>query len=159
MNINSPKALTLEVAAIVVVVAAALLIVIGWVFFSNNANTAKRPSVPANTPSTAEIPRPQIPAAVPAEIITAIESAVRTTTIDVTKCLPKPVAATFEMGAKVRFVNDDATAHQIFFSPALDFGVPAKGSQAVVFDVWRYPGLRKYSCDGVQGAGSVYITD
>ncbi len=154
---NSPKALTLEAAATIVVIA--LLIVIGWVFFSNNANTTKMPSVPANTYPAAKIPEPQTPTAVPAEIITAIESAVRIATIDVTKCLPKPLTATFEMGAKVRFVNDDTVAHQIFFNPALDFGVPAKGSQAIVFDVWRYPGLRKYSCDGVQGAGSVYITD
>jgi hypothetical protein len=148
----SKKALALESAVAILVLAA----LVGWLFYRAQTSPSQpRPSTTASTTASGLPAKPAVKA--PQDISRIVDSSVRADSIDVTSCAPKPAAARFVMGATVKFVNNDASAHRIFFSPALSFSVPAKGSQKVVFDIWKYPGLRRYDCDNSKAAGTVYL--
>lgn len=89
---------------------------------------------------------------------TFAEAAVGTGTIDISGCVPSPKVSKFTHDVPVTFVNRDNEAHEIFFSPDMNFTVPANGKKGQSFSAWKEPGVRKYDCDGQKGAGQIYIT-
>ncbi|HEX7724299.1 MAG TPA: hypothetical protein VF438_00995 [Candidatus Paceibacterota bacterium] len=83
----------------------------------------------------------------------------KTTSIDISDCTPDPQQAHFKMGANVRFVNNSDVPHTISFSPDHTFVVGKSSRKYVVFDFWKFPGVRKYSCDTNSSVGVVYVTN
>lgn len=101
-------------------------------------------------------PNTYVPTPTPEKVQEAISEAESSHLIDISSCNPNPKVAKFRLGSQAVFQNQDSVAHTIAFSPTFKFSVPAKGRVTKSFDVWKYPGVRDYSCDKYIQAGSIY---
>lgn len=70
-------------------------------------------------------------------------------------CVPSPGQVAFRRGVPVRFDNPDKTPHVVWFSPDVNFIVPAEQERFETFDQWQHPGMRYYMCDSRTRAGSL----
>lgn len=85
-----------------------------------------------------------------------LDKAQTANSIDISACKPYPETTQFKLGSTVEFVNKDSIEHKIMFSPEHNFVVPAKGKFKIVFNFYKFPGVRNYTCDN-KPAGQIVV--
>ncbi|MCX6715717.1 MAG: hypothetical protein NT077_01715 [Candidatus Taylorbacteria bacterium] len=139
------------IALVLLLIIIGVLVYVGWTNTINNVTNNEVISTP--------IPPVTAPTTSGAAFVEAVsQKAVPTNTINISNCTPEPPVAEFTNKASIKFVNDDAVIHSVSFSPAQTYFIPSKTSITKVFDFWKLPGVREYSCDSKAKAGMVVIT-
>jgi plastocyanin len=125
-----------------------VILALGYYFFSNISSLIRK------TQFTDEQVRQEDSKQIVRDVISKAQIS---TSVDISSCDAKPAITQIKMGLPIDFLNKDTSAHVISFSPARTYEIPANSKFRIVFDFYKFPGVRKYTCDSKQ-AGSVLIT-
>ena len=86
-----------------------------------------------------------------------IPLAVESDTLDVGKCIGKPVVLKVKAGAAFTVRNNDERDHTIQMSDKLQFIIPAHGTKMITPEFDYGPGVYGYGCDNSQSAAGIFF--